>query len=92
MCGAGGAWSANTSSGYTSSLMTSNAAGCYWTVTYTARNSATGQSASDTITVKVNPTASPSASPSSSPSAYVDQDALTASIWASIKAYYEENI
>lgn len=77
-CGQG-SWLANTASGSFSSYLGSNYAGCSWTVTYTAKNSKTGWSASDTITenvlspapaATVSPVSSPSSSPSASPSPY----------------------
>lgn len=68
-CGTSGAWVANSSSGQSSTLMTSTYTGCTWTVTYTARNSQTGQSASDTVTVKVNAASSAPSSGSSQASA-----------------------
>lgn len=52
-CGAGN-WYANTSTGSIGSNVLSSYAGCVWTVIYTAKNSQTGQSASDSVTVTVN--------------------------------------
>ncbi len=77
-CGSGGSWIANTLNGNSNSTVPSAAAGCYWTATYTVYNSSTGRSASDYITININPlpTTSPtpssssSPSPSSSPNAY----------------------
>jgi hypothetical protein len=54
VCG-GGPWVANTSSGISNTVISDAYAGCVWTVTYVATNSATGQSASDTVVVTVNP-------------------------------------
>lgn len=68
VCG-GGPWVANTASGHSESYIASTYAGCTWTVTYTAKNSQTGQSASDTVTVKVNPLSSAAATTQAS-SAY----------------------
>lgn len=63
VCGSG-AWVANSASGLSSTAITSYYLGCTWTVTYTATNSKTGQSASDTVVVKV---VAPSSSSSSAP-------------------------
>lgn len=52
-CGNGGPWVANTAHGESSSYMSSAYIGCTWTVTYTAKDSTTGQSASDTVVVSV---------------------------------------
>ena len=49
-----GVWAANNAKGIVSNVITSNWAGCVWTVTYTVKNSKTGQSASDSVTVTVS--------------------------------------
>jgi len=50
---ASGAWSIGTAQGTKSNTITSDLASCVWTITYTAKNSKTGQSASDSVTVTV---------------------------------------
>lgn len=53
-CGSTGAWIANSSSGtYSKDTISSGLAGCTFTVTYTGKNSTTGKSASDTVTVRI---------------------------------------
>ncbi len=53
-CGQG-VWVANTARGESRTYLESQWAGCIWTLTYTATNSTTGQSASKTVKVTVNP-------------------------------------
>ncbi len=53
-CGQG-VWVANTARGESRTYLGPDWAGCVWNLTYTARNSTTGQSASKTVTVTVNP-------------------------------------
>ncbi|MDE2172476.1 MAG: peptidoglycan-binding protein, partial [Patescibacteria group bacterium] len=97
ICG-GGPWIANSAQGSDSEYISSAYAGCVWTVTYTAKNSRTGQSASDTVRVTVNPVnstvgstpaPSPSPNPSNSPQANATQSSLNASIWDAVRQYFD---
>ncbi len=53
-CGQG-VWVANTARGESRTYLGPDWAGCIWDVTYTAKNSTTGQSVSKTVKVSVNP-------------------------------------
>ncbi len=53
-CGQG-TWVANTARGESRTYLGPDWAGCIWHVTYTAKNTITGQSASKTVKVSVNP-------------------------------------
>jgi hypothetical protein len=58
-CGVGGSWIANTASGaYPPTVISSSLAGCSYIVRYIATNSS-GQSAQDSVTVKINKAAAP---------------------------------
>ncbi len=48
-------WVANTANGQSNTYLDSSYIGCVWTVTFTAKNTKTGKSASDTVIVKVAP-------------------------------------
>jgi hypothetical protein len=53
-CGSTGAWIANSASGsYSKDTISSGLAGCTFTVTYTGKDSKTGKTASDTVTVRI---------------------------------------
>ena len=98
ICG-GGPWVANTAQGSLAVMIGNQYAGCVWTVTYTASNSQTGQSASDTVIVKVNPISTTPAtrySPAASttepiihmPTSSIHEERQRASIWDAIQEYY----
>lgn len=60
-------WVANNQSGTYSNFVSVAWAGCVWTVTYTARNSQTGKSASAAVTVTVGTPATQTPTPTPSP-------------------------
>lgn len=64
-CGEG-PWVATTDHGTSDTYLGSQWAGCVWTVTYVVNSSRTGQSASDSVTVTVNPLSSGTTSVSGS--------------------------
>jgi len=70
------AWAANTAQGFLADTITSDAAGCTYTVNYKATQSSTGKEVSKTITVTVPPV---SATESSAPTAIANGQQCNAS-------------
>jgi hypothetical protein len=88
-CGVTGVWIANNSNGsYPTTVIPASIAGCSYTVTYTAAQSTTGASTTDSLKVKINVLSAPTASLTASSTTATFADSHNVSILPGLPITY----